>query len=343
MMKKFNIWPYEECSFSIDKTTSTFKIATPWLSADFDVSSDKIPLLETAVNATAAAPTKKSLEIIRQAFQPFLGFPFFYFLPRFGLFKDEPLGKIPPTPASPDLSWDYDGTLAFAQVSDDNYDPVSLLTVLRKFHLLELHDHVGTLAVLAKIEASTDVNKNKQALALLLRQNHFVTETCESILTPAVARHPRSAEKVREFINEEKGHDKILRHAIESMDLEVQTIEVLPSVRALTDFFRQQAETDILAFAGIVDMFERSSPGHEHPLARVLRLNGYDKAAKAIQNHANINIQGEHHNEGLEIISDLGGISQAHGKNLIEKIHRATVLVLEMFHERANKVESLLK
>jgi hypothetical protein len=339
-MKNISLWPYEECKFVFDKKALEFKISTPWQKATFSVASTKASQFEQLISSLEMPPTAGSLAFMSKILSPFSNHPFFYFLPR-PLQKDLVLKNDSSLSSVDQESWDAELALQLSRIDNDNYDAVSLLTVLRRYYLLELLEKISDQQVLRLISKGTDGEKSKRALALLVRQNHFVTASCEDMLTPALERHPSSAEKIRDFIAAERGHDKILAHALKSMNVNPENEKVLRSTKDLTEFFKAQATEDILTFAFMVDIFERSSSG-EHPLARVLREKGFEAAAKAIQNHANINIEEEHHNEGLEIIEELGGISEVRGRRLVNKAYEAAKLVIAMLEERFQEITKIL-
>jgi hypothetical protein len=339
-MKNIRLWPYDECKFVFDQKTLELKISTPWQKATFSVASTKASQFEQLISALETPPTAGSLAFISKILSPFANHPFFYFLPR-PLKKDLVLKNDSSLSSTTQENWDTDLALQLSRIDNDNYDAVSLLTVLRRYYLLELLEKISDSPVLSLISQSSDGEKSKKALALLVRQNHFVTASCDDMLTPAIDLHPASAEKIREFIAAERGHDKILAHALKSMNVSPENEKILRSTMDLTTFFKTQATEDILTFSFMVDIFERSSNG-EHPLARVLREKGFEAAAKAIQNHANINIEEEHHNEGLEIIEGLGGISEARGRRLVNRAYEAAKLVVAMFEERFQEITKIL-
>ena len=65
------------------------------------------------------------------------------------------------------------------------------------------------------------------------------------------------------------------------------------------------ARKNFLAFAMVVDFFERSTYEDVDPMAKLLRKGGFDKAAKQVNHHKEINDSGDHENVALGFLTNM--------------------------------------
>lgn len=225
-------------------------------------------------------------------------------------------------------TWDHEAALQFAEVIG-GFDPIALFSVMKRFHLLDSVENNQTELLYAK--ASTQTNTKKDAitegvsndlpqanppenlLKSIVRQNHYVTEMCESSLRPALALSKVAQDSIAQFMRDENGHDKILCRAL--VELGVNTpndIPVHPSTRALMAAFRRVSNSNLLAFSAVVDQFERSSYRDKDPLAALLEGAGQQgaMAGSFIDQHRQINDGGHHEEVALQFLKDSNPVTR---------------------------------
>jgi hypothetical protein len=212
--------------------------------------------------------------------------------------KAEVLKSWEPRPH--EWSWDADAALGFASIGDAIH-PVSLFSVARRYHLLSLMDKDPGTAVFSRL-AELPEPLFQKAAAVLLRQNHYVTEKCEGALQPALETAGRAAEQVRSFMQQERGHDRLLGKAVESLGTDPALVPVADMTRILMALLEFAAARNFLAFAMAIDFFERRIYDKVEPLAQLLDARGFSEAANRISQHKNINDSGDHHSVGREML-----------------------------------------
>lgn len=324
-------WPYDEVSISGSDDRSQVIVSAPWIQATLAVTDENKPALQTLMQKFAdKSLSADDLGLINWFFKDFAKYPFCYILP-----SEKPLGSLDHhalidgrlltgslrdvlvetlkddysvesdiTPADIDAviarlyrqrwDWDCDAAIAFAKIGDKIH-PESVFSVSRRYHLLD---------VLETSKARTNFNfieglkGDDFALAagLMVRQNHYVTQKCNSALLPAVGKAGHAASIVESFIKEENGHDRILNVAMKSFSEQPDSVPVSVQTKALMHLLKFAAQRSFLGFAMAVDCFERSSYEKTDPLAQLLIKGGFEKAAKQINRHMDINDAGEHEN-----------------------------------------------
>lgn len=209
------------------------------------------------------------------------------------------------------------------------YDPESLFSISRRFHLLndiennktaELLEFMSTLQ-----KGSPEFNKIS---AVVMRQNHYITENCEKVLSAALPLAQSAEPAVSGFIRAEAGHDKILAKALRALGTDAQSVPVLDCVTSLMELFHLAAKRNFLAFSMIVDIFERTSYRSEDPFAKVLQEGGAKAAASQIEVHREINDFGGHENIAIEFLKDMGPVSEEYATEAL----RLTELVTQVVH-----------
>lgn len=335
-------WPYDEVTLSFGANQTEIIVDSPWLTTTPIVREDQLPRVQKLVKAfTQKNFAELELSDVNWFFGPLATYPLCYILPGSPLGPDvsshELLDRsfIEGTPKSTLLSiicdsghlqdaeliaqhplfqgdwkWDVEGAIEFAS-TPQGIDPRSLFTVARRYHLLsataddktrDLYEFVLSLG--------SESEELKRASALMVRQNHYVTQRCNSSLTPALGLCKSGAGPLGHFINEEQGHDRILFAALKSLVTDPLSVPVTSESKILMDLLGFSAGRNFLSFAINVDAFERSSYEDSDPLARVLREGGFDKASRQIDNHKAINDEGEHENLALSFINTIAPVSR---------------------------------
>ena len=203
--------------------------------------------------------------------------------------------------------WEKDSVVDFSYAPMSRlHDVLSIFTTVRRFHLHHLAQADSSFELYRTIEdcGKQHQDRARRLICLTLRQNHFITENCLEALTPAMERDPQLAVMLREFIDSEKGHDKLLRQAIDSTGsvIAFDEIPVLASTEFAVRILRYVARTDLVGFACALDMFERDDYQVEDYLGSVLTRIGYEKSGKLLQTHKSINTQAEHDEMGIALL-----------------------------------------
>ena len=333
-------WPYDEISLSINEGHTHATIHAPWLEAAVSLNESnksKIEILEGKFRTQTLLP--EDLELINWLFAEFRNLPFCYILPTpktalsqdrhhlqdesllavsLDSFLEKSCAKVlnsepsfsGTTSVSQTLNlardawdWDVQAAMQFAAIGDKIH-PESLLSVSRRYHLLDLmaDKHAGQIfAKVSKLQAG----EFKLAAAIMVRQNHYVTQKCQAALLPALEIAASARDLVESFIKEENGHDRILGVALQSVTNtdDFDAMPVSRQTQLLMHLLEFSARKNFLAFAMVIDMFERSTFEKTDPLAQLLAQGGFAKAAKQVNRHKEINDAGDHENIALSFLS----------------------------------------
>jgi len=340
------LWPFDEVKLVKGLEEGTFKIDSPWLKLSLQSTPEQSQILEAlSKKFQDQSLNGEDLPTLRDLFSPLLKYPFVYFLARQNLpsenldqhtivsgsfLKLQPQDFVSAVTkdfkasgsSTPDFRflhldlknrewlWDLESALEFSKLSS-GFDPLSLLSVARRYGLVESHEHSDTASLFTQvIEMKNKQSDQSKMCAAIVRQNHFVTLQCQSSLEPALQKAQRARIFVDEFVSAEQGHDKLLERALTSMGLKATDVPVVPASYLLMDLLRVCAERNFLAFSIAVDIFERSSYREEDPLAELLKSSGFADAAKQINIHKNINDSGDHENESLEFLQFMGPVDR---------------------------------
>ncbi|MEQ1722485.1 MAG: hypothetical protein ABL930_04870 [Pseudobdellovibrio sp.] len=326
-------WPYDELIALREGASSKFTLATPWLKFQFDVNANDISRAEQITKKISDKTIAASdLEDLNWLLSSFASYPFAYILPRphiFGSDLHDIFGKTlnlnSPTETlahitensehqqatrlvslkslATEWTWDAEASLAFSQ-AEGGYDPESLFSIARRFHLLndlennqtaQMFEHMKTL--------SKGSSEFKKASALVMRQNHYITEKCEQVLSAALPLAQNATEAIEEFMQAESGHDKILEKALSNLGTDAKEVKVMDSTLVLMELFHLIAKKNLLAFSMVVDIFERTSYLEEDPFAKILIDGGEAAAASKIETHREINNSGGHENVAIGFLA----------------------------------------
>lgn len=322
----FTYWPYDEVSINTSNDELTIK--TPWMSAStpleiFD--QENILQLKSKLNDKTAGIN--DMPLISDFFGHFHKYPLAYILPQnkdaqdvhkvldqrllpmnflqiLNETKEESFGEqvlknLPRTT----FEWDQEAALDFASINGLVH-PESLFSIARRYHILELLSHDQGHEVFTAIDALKGEEK-RAALASLVRQNHYVTERCQEALKPALDIAQNAKKQIAEFMEAERGHDKILNKALVNLSYEPSDIAVSPETKILMGILKYLASRNFLAFAMAIDAFERNSYEDADPIAKLLANAGFDKSADFINLHMKINDEGEHDNVAMGFLEPM--------------------------------------
>lgn len=333
-------WPYDEVTITLGQVPHQYVISAPWLSTTVEVETQhqfRVASLVKKMSSQELAP--EDFAEVSWFFSSLSSYPFSYLIPlakfpgnldqhqrlqvtKLDVLPKENLRAIGQEIGQVDLfnalsnlenfngdwKWDLDGALQFSK-TDVGYDPLSLFSVARRFHLLDSVEANKTDALNQFMrEIKDQPDSFQKASALIVRQNHYVTQKCDSALRPALKIAQRAESEVLEFIQAEAGHDAILGQALKAMNLDPAAVPVIEPITGLMELFKYVASKNFLAFAMVVDMFERSSYQDHDPLAALLMEGGQSTAAQQIDIHKDINDAGEHENVALGFLTEMAAV-----------------------------------
>lgn len=251
------------------------------------------------------------------------------------------LGRVAEDLSSKQWTWDVDSALAFSRAASGGHDPESLFSISRRFHLLndvecnrtgELLEYVKSLSARPELFA--------YASAMVIRQNHYITEQCESVLRAALPSSQGASEEVLEFMSAEAGHDQILRKALDSLNFNKDELPVLSSVVILMEVFRAIGQRNLLAFSMVVDVFERTSYKATDPVADLLHEGGASIAAEQLEAHRHINDAGGHENVAVGFLAHMKNVSGNYGGEAIRLAELLTLVIHMMSPATIDSIKS---
>ncbi|MEQ1666612.1 MAG: hypothetical protein ABL927_14705, partial [Bdellovibrionales bacterium] len=315
-----NYWLYDEVVVSWEASdVSRIIFDSPWLNHSFSIDPILSERAHNIINKMKASTVgAEDLAEVTWFLSAVKSYPFVYILPRIQIFSTDVHSRVgndilnfKPEELLKSLlnsshhsskadailkelsllewTWDIDAVISFSKMSN-GYDPVSVFSVLRRFHLLNDIENNKTRELLSYLST---LDKNSEAFkfgnALVIRQNHYITQACEPVLSASLELSQSARSKVLEFIQAESGHDKILEVALKSMGQKAEEVPVLDCIYVLMDLFEVIARKNFLAFSAVVDVFERSSYLSEDPFSTVLKKGGEERAAYQLNIHRDIN------------------------------------------------------
>lgn len=331
-------WPYDEVSLQLPNDDTTVTLETPWLTATLEKSFfDRDVLRQLKSKLDEKTLGVEDLPLVNHFFSHFHQYPVAYVLPteKFGdeydthelddnalvhmdflqlfnvmfsgFFSKSDVAALRLLLPRREFHWDVDAAVAFSSFNG-RVHPESLLSVVRRYHLIELLTNDHGHEIFRAIE-KLDAHQFKKAVAQMVRQNHFVTEQCQQALSPARDRAGRAEPLVQAFMDEEFGHDRLLKKSLLQLGMQPEEIPVSIRTRALMHGLSYCAQTHFLAFSFAIDAFERSAFADVDPLADLLIKGGFKSAAKYINAHMNINDQGEHENVAAKFLTHMESTS----------------------------------
>jgi hypothetical protein len=355
-----NYWPYDEVEVSWEAAQpNRFTFDSPWLSHSFSIDPSLSERAHSIVaKMKSAAVTADDLDEVSWFLGAVKSYPLAYILPRLNIsgsdvhrviqndisnsspaeLLDEMLKNSKHSSAlqlisqklnSSNWTWDTEAVREFSQ-NGSGYDPCSVFSVVRRFHLLNDIENNKTKDLIQYLSA---LDKNSEAFkfgnALVIRQNHYITKVCEPVLSASLDLAQQARAEVLEFVQAESGHDKILEVALKSMGQKVEEVPVLNCIYVLMDLFEAIARKNFLAFSAVIDVFERSSYLSEDPFSEVLKKGGQERAAYQLNVHRDINESGGHENMALGFLDNMAAVDAAYVAEAV-KLSELLTLVIHM-------------
>lgn len=362
------LWPYDEVSLGTGADDSEVIVASPWLKIAVTISSGEQSRIQSLIRRFSTQSLDASdLQDLNWFFGSLAKYPLCYVLPRqdwseaqevFSL-KDSSLlntsaqtflksalkaghsNEVSRVSEHPlfrsDWKWDAEGAIQFAR-SPEGIDPKAFFTVTRRFHLLSCVENDATESLFEYARSfRSDSAKFERASALMVRQNHYVTERCRAALEPSLQIAQGARDQVQHFIDAEYGHDRLLKAAMVSMGQDPESIPVTSEAKVLMDLLQYSAERNFLAFAMNVDFFERSAYQASDPLAKLLEQGGLTKAAGHINRHMDINDSGGHENVAMNFLATMGPIQKEYAEEAL-RLAEATSNVMNLISSGVREI-----
>jgi len=348
-------WPYDETVFSIkDKNKGAFKVHTPWIESEFEIppKSQEFKALENWIQSEGQ-PQPNYIPLISGVLSQLSHLPIAYQLPRKSLSFGKDTHKIIQaidgnTPRevaqtfklryekhfSEEWMWDHEAVLSFSTCKEkaDTYDPLSILTVGRRFHYLDCGDN-KIAHIYQRVEKIKDNSERRSASALIVRQNHYVTAECQASLAPAIEIAQSQKSVIREFMNEEKGHDAILAGSLKAMGYAAEHVPLTPAVINLMSLLERCATHNFLAFCMALDFFEKPQFKNQDSLAEMLSKTGESLASRGLQAHKNINDHGEHEGFSGKLLSAMKPVTADYAVQALKMAELVSSSIAQVPHD----------
>jgi hypothetical protein len=358
---EFRYWPYDEVTASKGERETQFVFRTPWITATIDIDNHQVPAVNEVVEKLSKGGlSPEDLGVVSWVFSSLSEYPLSYVLPRASWGRDvhevfdrsllsfspqESLAHFSKQSTEADAfrtlsknistewKWDLDGVLALSTVGD-RFDPLTVLSCSRRFHLL---DSVESNKTEQLFEFTNSLAQNDQrfrdASSMIVRQNHYVTQKCEGSLRPALKTSQSADGALLNFIEAERGHDLLLGRSLQDLGVGPEKIPVVDAIRVLMELFRLIGLRNFLAFAMVVDMFERSSYQEHDPLASLLISGGLKEAAKHLDTHKDINDSGGHENIAFGLLDSMAPVSEDYVAEAL-RLAELTTAVMHLVSKR---------
>jgi hypothetical protein len=321
--------PYDEVTLSPGDASDRVVLTTPWVQFEFTAEFTSPGAREALIEDVNTRHIHEGNYFALNSILTDLSqFPIAYLLPRADLAGKPIQRRSSAAPQSPsalvkaatgrepkspfEWQWNLDWAEKFCAVPGDvTFDPVSVFSVLRRFHLLHM-SNFGKGRYLYKNLSRLGSGDPKflPFARSILRQNHRVTELCESSLSPALDHAGESRPMLEKFIHSERGHDRLLEKSIRALGEEPAKIEVLPEVEGLMAYLKHVASTDYVAFCTMLFYFESDFVGGRNPMVEILKDSPYAAATVGLETHDKVNHEGDHENVSFELLDALGPITQ---------------------------------
>jgi hypothetical protein len=356
-MKSIRFLPYEELSIRHIQNNE-YVVETPWLSLKIEIDAN------STMKQTLSAFEKKEFDKVNyeslSLFLEQMKLPFYYIIPsQKSSAEDGHANHVPSLPIhvskkefrkmlglpdTNDLSewqWDQNAILEFSKLADDQHSPESILSVVRRFHLLDCaeNDKTGKLYNFVK-NAQFNSSELDSILATIIYQNYYVTAECQNSLKPALAEAQNSKSALENFMQDEEGHDLLMLRALNSLNQKPENLFLAPATTHIMQLLKKSGEVNFLSFCLAVDFFEKPNFDQIDPLGDLLAFFGKTIAANCLQKHKNINDGGEHDAIALDLLAPMKAVSAEYAITAIciaevlsDEMTSVTSQLLNLFNE----------
>lgn len=239
-------------------------------------------------------------------------------------------------------TWNVQEVLESARISENTFDPLAIYTRIRLLRLRSETSAKSNFNWYNELEKLLEKNTAsfQKVSQFALRQTHYVTKQCVPSLKPAVDVFQEASGDVVAFIQEEKGHDRLVLRSLNGLGInDPETIELLDETKMSMEALRFSAEVSPLAFACLLGIFEGNSYTDKDPLADILERSPFPEAAKGIQTHFEINRDHNHSCVGMEMAAKLGSVSYEHAVAAARMAELVVLLGNELTARIQEKIE----
>ncbi len=307
-----------------------FTLSLPWVSLEIEVTSEDRHWVKVAIDNLYQDPAKEEVQKFLKFFEEY---NVYYIKPR----NNDSLLSLTPgkeklpnkqTLDSPinlihwisdpyslsfevelasEWQWDLEEIYRISAVEGSTYfDPLSIVSFL-KGKMLEIdaqgsHYRQGLPSLLEELRKS-DEEKFFAFMRNLIKQTHYITQHFQQYSPLSLKSFAPAAEEIRQFIAEEKGHDKLMEASLGALGASPEELDPFQEVVFLMEGFREAAELSPLAFTLMVGFFEGGNYGYSDPLADVLKASSKPKAGLGYERHFEIN-KSEHHNQVINNLAE---------------------------------------
>lgn len=300
------------------------ELKVPWLIVKAQIDSHSYEeLLKFSTNniLTGEGLEQDSLGYILSYFHKY---PFFYIQPRISGF---PAAHVIEENLNNSLKKDYedafttngqftishedsDWVLEQAKIpgSASLWDPVAVISCLRIIHNKVdcFTDNARNLGLTLEDYLKNNPAQFAIAIGTIIKNNYIVTHRCEESLKPALKLHPALTNCVKKFIQEERGHDRILLASLNSLPGSALDIPYPPETDIMMSLLKKAAHINTVAFLSIIQCFEGESyKSHQKIYNLMNQSKSTQDAVKDLQKHERINQLGEHSLVGIEMAKSL--------------------------------------
>ncbi|MEN9529149.1 MAG: hypothetical protein RI932_1022 [Pseudomonadota bacterium] len=340
--------PYEQ--LKTDISGASLVVQTPWLSLECEVEEG------TPANLNAALA-----ELHR--------YPICYIHPRriifrdlFSVFRHESRLELPgttpedwseyisdavgaesfPLPHA-QFTWDVEEVIRFSRTSVPGVcDTIAAFSVLRKY----IHESLlqnSEKKIIDKLERlKADPERFRRGVALLVQQNHHVTQKSRVALQGCVSAFPAIFNKASKYIESETGHDGLVMKALSLLGIDSESrANVMAETKVLVEILAIASRTSVLAFASMIEFFEAGSSSREHPVATLLAGTPFAAAAVPLQRHRNINVDFGHASSAMSFLLECEHASIAAIRTAV-KLAEIAILVRRALLQRLESELHLL-
>ncbi len=328
-------FPFDPVKWSFNQN-NTLSVRSPWIDLDISVEDENKDWVQEAVYNFSRNPTIKSCQKLLSDLKDYR---LSYIAPR-SLERAETQLLLPKRST---LRWSLDPILNAARCPNnpDLFDPVTVVSYLEAYRLKgEAESDQERQKLPLSLDRLKDQDENRffKVIALLYRQTYEVTKAVQRLLPDAISRFPAIAEPLTLFLEEEKGHDILMRLSLRQLGHEdPETLPLFSSIKKTLELFCEVCTSSPLALTLSVGFFEGSFYQKTDDLAECIKRSSNPKAALGYQRHFEINQEGQH----TEMIFELASSLPAQSKEEVEYA-TACLEALTLYGQEAD-TEALLQ
>lgn len=321
--------PYEGIKVFWNEDKTDLRISLPWLTLDLEINPKEKNWVIEAVDNLYGFPTHPSV-------QWFLGqlrdYKIGYYMPRsntqvlispteyYEVALDSPSTLfallVPDSTFRADelvskhWAWDLEDILGRSKIlGAPYYDPLSAGSLLIGKHL-EIDSQTKQerldLPYLLDELRQKDEDSFFAIARRLIRQTHYVTSHFEKYSSFALENFREADKEIQAFIQEEKGHDRLMSSSLEALGCESpEEIDVFPEIIALMNLLKISACWFPLSFVCLISFFEGVSYGDSDPISDVLLKSSRPKSGIGYKVHFNINKDGHHADVAFSLLKKI--------------------------------------